>query len=256
MNINPNIPKGKQTKILKRVFHFSGGTSSALMVLQSYEPGDLVIFCDTGREDPETYVFLNNFEAHEGIPIIRLETDGGWKAMLKKMKGIPNRAKRRCTIDMKIKRARRYLRSIGLCSYVQFIGFRFDELGRRKGYKNQWKKVVTMFPLTLTETDKPMVDSYWDKKPYKLNIPAILRNCDLCFQKGEDKVIAILTTDITKADKWIDDEEDKINNPKGYTYFDKHSMRQLRDIAQGFIDKGKIFNLDELTSKFSCSCTA
>lgn len=203
-----------------------------------------------------TITKLNDFEAHENIPVIRLEFEGGWKGLLKKMKGIPNRAKRRCTIDMKIKTARRYLRTLGLTTYTQYVGFRYDEPKRVDSYKSYWKKVTTIFSLYDSKQTKSDIIEYWICKPYRLEIPAILSNCDLCFQKGEDKVIAILTNDITKADKWIDDEEDKVLNPMGYTYFDKTTMRKLRDVAQSFIDKGKIFNLDTLEAKFSCSCTA
>ena len=226
------------------------------MVIDNYQLGDLVIFCDTGREDPKTYKFLNDFEAHENIPIIRLEFKGGWKGLLAQMQGIPNRAKRRCTIEMKIKTARRYLRTLGLTRYIQFVGFRADEPARVKDYKHWWKKVITYFPLHSSGQEKPAINAFWLTKNYRLEVPSILSNCDLCFQKGEDKVIAILTNDITKADKWIDDEEDKVLNPNGYTYFDNHTMRELRDMAQAFIDKGKIFDLTNMTAKFSCSCTA
>lgn len=226
------------------------------MVIDNYKDGDLVIFTDTEREDPKTYKFINDFEAHENIPVIRIRMDGGWKGLLLKMKGIPNRAKRRCTIELKIKTARRYLRTLGMVSYTQFVGFRYDEPERVRTYKHWWKKVITIFPLHESKQDKPSIIEYWQFKPYRLEIPSILSNCDLCFQKGEDKVIAILTNDITKADKWIDDEEDKVLNPNGYTYFDNHSMRQLKNTAQSFIDKGKVFELDTLQAKFSCSCTA
>ena len=54
-----------------RIFNFSGGRTSAYMVIKYYQQGDLVIFCDTEREHPKTYKFINDFEAHENIPIIR-----------------------------------------------------------------------------------------------------------------------------------------------------------------------------------------
>jgi len=237
----------------KTVFHFSGGASSSKMVIDNYKDGDLVIFCDTDREDPKTYKFINDFEAHENIPIIRLQMEGGWDGMLKKMKGIPNRAKRRCTIEMKIKTARRYLRSLGWIRYTQFVGFRADEQQRVLDYSHHWKKVTTIFPLHQTGQDKPYINAYWATKPYRLEIPSILSNCDLCFMKGESNIIAILTNDITKADKWIADED---KDPNGYTYFEKNTMRQLKNIAQDFIDKGKVFDLTEMIPKFNCACTA
>lgn len=243
-----------EQKELKRVFHLSGGLSSAMMTIEFYKPGDLVIFCDTEREHPKTYKFLNDLEAHENIPIIRLTLAGGWKGMLHKMKGIPNRVKRRCTLEMKIRTARRHLRFIGLKRYIQFIGFRLDELERRKKYKNHWVKVTTIFPLTTLQATKEDVNNYWSKKEYGLEIPAILGNCDLCFMKGEEKVIAILTNDISLADKWIEDEEDVQNNPNRHTYFSTVTMRQLRDTARAFINEGKVFDLNQMTPKFNCSC--
>lgn len=236
-----------------RVIHFSGGQSSALMTIENYLPGDLVIFCDTGRENPKTYKFINDFEARENIPVIRLTMPGGWNSMLKKMGGIPSMFKRKCTQELKVKTARRYLRSLGIIHYTQLIGFRTDEKVRREKYREQWKTVITRFPLT---TDKQGVNSYWSKKPYRLEIPPILSNCDLCFMKGIDKIIAILTNDISLADKWIADEENEILNHRKATYIKGYTMREVKEIAQSFIDKGKIFDLQNIEAKFSCSCTA
>ena len=83
-----------------RVINFSGGKTSALMTILNYRPGDLVIFADTGREHPKTYKFINDFEAFENIPIIRIQYEGGFRGMLEhnKWKHIPNRVKRSCII--------------------------------------------------------------------------------------------------------------------------------------------------------------
>ena len=74
-----------------RVIKFSGGKTSALMTILNYREGDLVIFADTKREHPKTYKFINDFEAHENIPIIRISYEGGFRGMLehKKWKLIP-----------------------------------------------------------------------------------------------------------------------------------------------------------------------
>lgn len=71
------MPYKIHSKKMKRVFNFSGGRTSAFMVIHYYKPGDIVIFCDTGREHPKTYKFINDFEAYEQIPIIRLQHEGG-----------------------------------------------------------------------------------------------------------------------------------------------------------------------------------
>ena len=47
---------------MQRVINFSGGKTSAYMTITEYKLGDLVIFCDTGREHSKTYKFINDFE--------------------------------------------------------------------------------------------------------------------------------------------------------------------------------------------------
>jgi len=233
-----------------KVFHFSGGRSSAYMVIHNYSPGDLVIFCDTGREHEKTYKFLNDFEAFEGIPIIRLGGPGDWEKMLNTGKMIPNRFKRRCTIELKILRARRYLRSIGLFSYIQCVGFRYDEPDRIRDYKQHWQRVKTIFPLHRERVAKPQILEYFRGKPYDLECPEILGNCDLCFLKGEAALMAIIQNEPWRADRWIADEE---RDPNGYTYLKGKTMRQIRDNALAL---NKKFDLAGLPRAFNCSCNA
>ena len=61
---------------MQRVINFSGGKTSALMTIMNYREGDLVIFADTGREHDKTYKFINDFEAYENIPVIRISYEG------------------------------------------------------------------------------------------------------------------------------------------------------------------------------------
>lgn len=236
----------------KRVFHFSGGPSSGLMVLSYYQPGDVVIFCDTGRENEDTIRFVHDFERENNIPVVKLI--GNWrKEVIKAESMIPNKFKRKCTINLKIKKARRYLRSIGWFRYTQFVGFRYDEPTRVNEYVTGWQAVTTVFPLHRDKITEFEVDSFWSPIPYKLKIPKILKNCDLCFLKGEAATIAIIQDDPARADKWIYDEENRDLNPKGYTYHKGKTIRQLRDIA---ITTERKYNLDDFKPKFNCSCTA
>lgn len=238
----------------KRVWHFSGGRSSAYSVLLGYQPGDLVIFCDTGREHPDTYRFVKEFSEYENIPVIYQA--GNWQVdVIKKRSTIPNKFKRKCTEELKIKMARRYLRSIGWFKYTQFIGFRHDEQSRIKDYKHNWQAVTTRFYLDEIAVCKPEIVLFFKAKPYDLRIPAILGNCDACFLKGESSIIAIYQDDPTRADKWIADEEDKVINPKGYTYLKGISHRQLRDTALKLKAEGKIYSLEKAVSKFNCTCS-
>jgi hypothetical protein len=233
---------------MNRIFNFSGGKTSAFMVIHYWQPGDLVIFCDTGREHPKTYKFINDFEANENIPIIRLKYDGGFEKLIEKRKAVPNNFKRFCTIELKIKTCRRYLRSNGISKYENFVGFRYDEPLRVKRRKQMWKQVIDKFPLYDDKIDKQMVNDYWSKKPYTLEIPSILGNCTLCFMKGKNAIMNIIASNPDLADVWISDEE-RI----GHTYLDNISMKQMKSLATNNLFTG--YDLNEINPAFDCACT-
>jgi hypothetical protein len=193
-----------------RVINFSGGKTSALMTILNYRQGDLVIFSDTGREHDKTYKFINDFEAFENIPIIRVMYEGGFRGMLEKggFKTMPNRVKRICTLELKIKTTKRWLRAnYGKQDYEWLVGFRSDEERRVKKYNTFVNYIYPKFPLYDQGIDKAMVNDYWSKKSYTLEIPPILGNCTLCFLKGKNAIINIMRSYPELAKEWIEDEE-------------------------------------------------
>jgi hypothetical protein len=235
---------------MQRVINFSGGKTSAYMTIQEYKEGDLVIFCDTGREHPKTYKFINDFEAFENIPIIRLKYEGGFEKLIVKRKAIPNNFKRFCTIELKIKTARRYLRSLKISKYENLIGFRYDEPLRVARRKKMWVDVTDKFPLFESKIDKNKINEYWKIKPYTLEIPSILGNCTLCFMKGKNAIINILSVYPELANEWIEDEK----KMKPYRYFQNISMLQMKQIAQNNLFKEQ--DLTQLSPAFDCACTS
>jgi glycosyltransferase involved in cell wall biosynthesis len=234
---------------MKRVINFSGGRTSALMTILEYKEGDLVIFCDTGREHPKTYKFLNDFEAFENIPIIRLKYEGGFERLIRKRKAVPNVMMRFCTIELKIKTARRYLRSIGCLEYLNFVGFRADEQVRIIRRRKFWKKVTDVFTLNEKKIIKKMVIDFWKQKEYDLEVPPILGNCDLCFLKGKNAIISILREQPELADKWINDEQEI-----GASYIKGTSYTKLLELSK--LPHFKQQDLFELEPAFNCSCTS
>ena len=240
-----------------RVINFSGGKTSALMTILNYRKGDLVIFADTGREHPKTYKFINDFEAFENIPIIRIQYEGGFRGMLEhnKWKHIPNRVKRSCTIELKIKTAKRWLRAnYGKQNYEWLVGFRADEERRVKGYEQRQAYIHPRFPLFDAGIDKAYVNEYWKNKPYTLEIPAILGNCTLCFLKGKNAIINILRSYPELAKEWIEDEEFSKLKGGGHTYFQDTTYKHLLMMAENNLFKGQ--DLDSLNPAFNCSCTS
>ncbi len=233
---------------MQRVINFSGGRTSAMMTILEYKQGDIVLFCDTGREHEKTYKFIHDFEAHEKIPVIWLKYEGGFKKLISRRKMIPNIMMRFCTIELKIKTARRYLRSLGIHKYQNIIGFRHDEQKRIKGFKEYWKSVETFFPLNTVNITKPDVLDYWSKKTYDLETPSILGNCDLCFLKGKNAIISIMRQYPELADKWIEDEE-----MMNATYIKGVSYKQLLEMSKlPVIKQIDLFNVEPA---FNCACT-
>jgi hypothetical protein len=229
------------------VFNISGGRSSALMTILEYQPGDIVLFTDTGREMPQTYDFLNNFEKIEGIPIIRLNHLGYFSEMVKQQKMIPNRVARFCTKILKIECARKYLLSIGVKQCNNHLGFRYDEQERILKSRSRWVGYKQKFILNELKIDKQQVINYWKHKKYDLGIPHILGNCDLCFLKGKNAIIRILISHPELAKKWIDDEK-----LIGKTYIKGVSYSQLLDVAKNNLFKD--IELDNIEYSYNCSC--
>ena len=232
------------------MINFSGGRTSAYMTITEYQPGDIVLFCDTGREHAKTYKFINDFEAFEGIPIVRLGGPAAFYNFLAKrdFEELPNRVKRSCTLELKIKPARRHMRSLGFMAYENMIGFRADEPLRVKKAKKRWKQVVTRFPLYEKGITKAMVNEFWAQKNYNLEIPGILGNCTLCFMKGKNAIMAILREYPELAEPWIEDEK-----KSKHTYLERVSIEQLRDMAQNNLFKE--YGLDAISPAFNCACT-
>ena len=242
---------------MKRVINFSGGLSSAYMTILEYNPDtDYVLFCDTGREHPKTYKFINDFEAYENIPVIRLGNSTAFTDYLSKrdFEDIPNRVKRSCTIELKVKVARRWCRkNIGM-KYVNMLGFRSDEQKRILSNKKRWVQVEQKFPLNERSINKSMVKNYWNNKPYTLEIPSILGNCTLCFNKGKNAIINILRHDPSLAKEWIEDEQ-KSALKYGHTYLNGITIQECLDIAMQ-PDLFSTKDLEDITPSYNCSCTS
>ncbi len=246
MNKNRSWDKNKN-----KVLHFSGGRSSAYMTLKEWQKGDIVIFCDTGRESQSTYEFVLNFAENTGINVIWLWEQDAWERLIKTEKALPNRVWRKCTLRLKIWLARRYLRSIGIKDYTQCIGFRAEENSRIKDYKEYWKTVNTKFPLADNNTKGKEIGEYWNKTPWGLHAPAIDSNCDGCFLKGVDNLIKCFSARPWTAEKWIKDE---IIRGKGSTFIKGISYYKIFEASAKFNYYPS--DLHELRSAYSCSCNA
>ena len=129
---------------VRHILGLSGGKdSAALAVLLHREVPEMeYFFCDTHKELPETYEYLDKIEARLNIKVVRLEAARGFDHWLDVYGGtLPSPRMRWCTKQMKILPLEKY---IGDDEAVSYIGIRADE--HRDGYISKKPNITPVFP--------------------------------------------------------------------------------------------------------------
>jgi len=99
-------------------------------------------FCDTHKELPETYEFLDRLKARLGIKITHLSAERGFDHWLQVYGGVlPSPKMRWCTKQLKIVPLEQY---VGDDEAVSYIGIRADE--HRDGYISTKPNIRACFP--------------------------------------------------------------------------------------------------------------
>jgi 3'-phosphoadenosine 5'-phosphosulfate sulfotransferase (PAPS reductase)/FAD synthetase len=100
------------------------------------------VFCDTRKELPETYEYLDKLEAFLGKPIVRLNADRGFDHWLEVYGNyLPSSRMRWCTRQLKLKPFEDY---VGDDPVVSYVGIRGDE--DREGYISTKPNIRPVFP--------------------------------------------------------------------------------------------------------------
>jgi hypothetical protein len=131
-------------KPVRHILGLSGGKdSTALAVLMHQEVPDIeYFFCDTHKELPETYEYLDRIEARLGIKITRLSSERGFDSWLDIYDGfLPSPRSRWCTKQLKIFPLEKF---IGDDAAISYVGIRADE--NREGYVSTKPSIQTIFP--------------------------------------------------------------------------------------------------------------
>lgn len=223
------------------ILSVSGGRTSMMMLERTIDahggalPNYVVpVFCNTGKERLETLDFVNECSDRWDVPIVWLEyvpaeePEDRWKVVtyetasrngepfeaLIGMKGyLPNPPTRFCTIELKIRCAKRYAQSVlGWKHWDVAVGFRADEPSRvaklAKPHKEPFERFAPMAKAGLTAGD---VGEFWLRQPFDLNLPnmngrTMHGNCDLCFLKGAQTKLTLIAERPEIADWWIEQE--------------------------------------------------
>jgi 3'-phosphoadenosine 5'-phosphosulfate sulfotransferase (PAPS reductase)/FAD synthetase len=133
-----------RTKAVRHVLGLSGGKDSAALAIYMRDrvPEMEYFFCDTGRELPETYEYLQRLETVLGKPIARLNADRDFDHWLWVYGGaLPSPQMRWCTRMLKIKPLEAW---IGGDQAFSYVGIRADE--NREGYISHKPNLTPVFP--------------------------------------------------------------------------------------------------------------
>lgn len=209
---------------------FSGGRTSAYMlwrVLQSNGgvPEDAyVYFANTGKEDPATLKFIKECEKRWSVPIVWLEyrpektfdivsyetasrNGEPFETIIRERKMLPNVRSRFCTQALKVDTSVRYARSLGLVEWSNMIGIRADEPRRVAKMKARVVAESPLMPLAESGVTKTNVLDFWKANDFDLELPiidgeTIGGNCDLCFLKSVNKILALVKQQPDRAVWW------------------------------------------------------
>lgn len=132
-------------KDMRHILGLSGGKDSAALAIYMRDRIEEIeyVFCDTGKELPETYDYLDRLEAYLGRPIIRLNRgQRGFDHYLALYRGfLPSPQARWCTKHLKIEPLERH---IGEDKAISYIAIRADE--DREGYVSTKPNIQPVFP--------------------------------------------------------------------------------------------------------------
>jgi 3'-phosphoadenosine 5'-phosphosulfate sulfotransferase (PAPS reductase)/FAD synthetase len=115
------------SKRVRHVLGVSGGRDSAALAIfmRGKVPEMEYFFCDTQKELPETYDFLERLEVFLGKPILRLNASRGFDHWLYRYGGyLPSQRMRWCTRQLKLKPLEDF---IGEDAAISYVAIRADE---------------------------------------------------------------------------------------------------------------------------------
>lgn len=128
-------------------------------------------------------------------------------ALILLRKYLPNQNGRFCTIELKVRTAKRYLMSLGWLEWINCVGLRADEPRRIKQEGVKFKDRWTVWqPLNHAGVTKQTIADFWGQQSFDLRLPNVngncwLGNCHGCFLKSEAN-IAALHRDFPDLSKW------------------------------------------------------
>ena len=225
--------------IVRHIVNMSGGKDSTALAVylkdknpdQKYE----FVFCDTGKELPETYEYLKKVENYLGEDIVYLDAtstlpkgvakDNLFDFLLDQYSGfLPSAQMRWCTRELKIKPFEKYIKDDKIISYV---GIRADE--NREGYISKKDTITAVFPFKEDGITLEDVKEILDKSG--LGYPEYYEwrtrsGCYFCFFQRKAEWVGLLKNhpDLYKDSKKY---EKTGPNDKKFTWAERESLDDI-----------------------------
>jgi 3'-phosphoadenosine 5'-phosphosulfate sulfotransferase (PAPS reductase)/FAD synthetase len=219
---------------------FSGGRTSGLMLRRILDAhggrlpdGGRVLFCNAGKERPETLDFVQRRSQQWDVPVVWLEyrrqaehkfpvvdyatasrNAEPFDEIISAKQVLPNVVMRYCTEWLEVKISNRYVRHVlGWLpkngGYLNAIGLRADEPRRVAKLQGSPKSTPGEEPITpLADAGLTLADvrAFWAAQDFDLQLKPYEGNCDLCFLKGQGKLLEIMRQRPDLATWWIEKE--------------------------------------------------
>jgi len=180
---------------------------------------------------------------------------GPFDEMLEWAAAMPNVRGRSCSAFLKIRNIAKYLHSLGIHEWEDYIGIRYDEAHRaleitaNRDDKGRFAK----FPLIDSQTTKAHVDYWWNQHPFRLNIANHEGNCRGCFLKAKWKRLLWAKENPKSAQWWSDWEKKKRASGMsgdGATFQKGKTYEALIHEA----NQPTLFDVDMTEEDVPCSC--
>lgn len=214
---------------VRHILNLSGGKdSTALAVFMRDKVEDMeYVFCDTQKELPETYEYLDKVEAYLGKPIVRLNDDRGFDHWLEVYGGLlPSSKARWCTRKLKIEPLEEY---VGSDEVVSYVAIRADE--DRSGYVSTKPNITPVFPFK--DTGLVKADVYRILEESGLSLPQYYEwrsrsGCYFCFFQRRSEWVGLMDRHPDLYNKAKAYEKIDTTTGQRYTWSQRESLDELQ----------------------------
>ncbi|MBP8972351.1 MAG: phosphoadenosine phosphosulfate reductase family protein [Anaerolineae bacterium] len=213
----------------RHIVSLSGGKDSTALAiyLRDRIPELEYVFCDTGKELPETYEYMDRLEVYLGKGVIRLNSDRDFDHYLQIYNNVlPDARTRWCTRKLKIEPFERYVGE-DLC--YNYIGIRADE-PQRKGYISTKPNIIAAYPFIEDGITKQ--DVFRILEDSGLGLPAYYEwrsrsGCYFCFFQQRIEWVGLQKNHPDLYQRAMEYEKIDLETGETYTWSQRESLRDL-----------------------------